>query len=79
MRKIIIEIYVYANYVSNYYDDRNVESYNLEFIFFVKRRLDELEHPDLIIEWTSNIYEYAYKKQTEKNQKETNCYFSRYH
>ena len=31
-------------------------------LFFVKQRLDELEHTDLITEWTINVYEYAYKK-----------------
>ena len=31
--KNIIERDVYEKYISNYYDDRHVESYNLEFIF----------------------------------------------
>ena len=34
MNKIIIAREVYENYASNYYDDHNVESYNLEFTFF---------------------------------------------
>ena len=35
-------------------------------LFFVKQRLDELEHTDLITEWTSNVYKYAYKKNLKK-------------
>ena len=40
LNKITIVIYVYEKYLSNYYDDRHVESYNLKFFCFVKQRLD---------------------------------------
>ena len=51
---------MYEKYVSNCYNDRNVESYKLELMFSLKNRLDELEHPSLITEWTHNMDEYAY-------------------
>ena len=35
-------------------------------LIFVKQGLDELEHPSLIIEWESNMNEYANKKQAKK-------------
>ena len=34
IEKLIIGIGVYEKYVSNYYDDRHVEYYNLEFNLF---------------------------------------------
>ena len=33
LNKIIISRYVYEKYVFSYYDDRHVESYNLELFF----------------------------------------------
>ena len=61
--KIIIPREVYDTNVSNFYDDCHVESFNLEFAFFVKHNLDELEHLTFITKWTSNIDKTAYKKQ----------------
>ena len=58
LKRIIIATDVYENYVSNYYDDCHVQSYNLKLIFF-KQRLDELDHPALITEWISNMDEDA--------------------
>ena len=59
LNKTIIARDVYEKYVSNYYDDHHVESYNLEFKYFVKNCLDELEHLGLITDWTSNMEKYA--------------------
>ena len=33
---------------------------------FVKKRLDELKHPDLITLWTHNMDKNAYPKHSEK-------------
>ena len=35
------------------------------WIFFVKQRLDELEHPALITEWKNNTDKDYYKKQAK--------------
>ena len=53
LNKTIITSDVYEKYSSNFYDDRYVEFYDLDF--FVKQNLDELEHPSLISEWPGNV------------------------
>ena len=58
--KIVISRCVYDKYAYNYYDNCHVESYNLGF-FNVKHVIYELEHPELITRWTSNMDEDAYK------------------
>ena len=63
---------MYEKYVSNYYDDWHIESYNLEFLFFVKQPLDELENPTPITEWRSNMDKYSDKKQEKQGKKTTN-------
>ena len=55
LNKIIIARYVYEKYISNFYDDRHVDLYNLECKTFFKQCLDELEHAALVTYWTSNI------------------------
>ena len=64
LNKIIIAREVYDNYVSYFYDNHPVEPYNPDFEMFVKQRHDELKHPALITEWTSNMDKDAYKKQS---------------
>ena len=66
LKKNFIARDIYEKYVSNYYDDRNVESYNLDFF---QSCLDEMEHPALITEWTINMEEDAYKKQAKEKNK----------
>ena len=44
---------------------RHVESCNLEFKNVFKKRLDELEHPVLIADWTINMDKDSYKKQAK--------------
>ena len=58
---------MYDTYVSNFYDDRYVTLFNLEFNFF-KQRLDEMEHPVLITKWTTNTDKAAYKQQSGKKK-----------
>ena len=55
LNKIIIARDVYENYASKFYDDRHVEFYNPDFNFFIKQRLEELEHPGIITEWKNNM------------------------
>ena len=46
---------VYNEFESSWYDDRYVESTIEKFHFFVRQRLDKLEHPALITEWIHNM------------------------
>ena len=57
---------MYEKYASKFYDDRHVDLYNLEFIFFVKQRLDKLGHPSLITNWKNNMDKTDYKEQGKK-------------
>ena len=41
----------------------------MEFIVFVKQRLDELEYTSLITEWNSNMDKDARKKQEKEKRK----------
>ena len=45
---------------SNFYDYRHVEPIIEQFLFFVKKSMDGLEHPDLITECIKNMYTAAY-------------------
>ena len=38
-------------------------------LFFVKNCIDELEHPSLIISWTSNMNEKSYKEKSKEKHK----------
>ena len=60
----MIPRYVYDNFQSRFYDERYVKLYIDQFQFFVKQRLDKLEHPSLITEWTYNMDTSAYVKQS---------------
>ena len=53
---------MFEKYVLGFYDDCNVDLY-------VKQNLDELEHPSLITECTSNIDKATYKGKSEKDKK----------
>ena len=60
---------MYKKYVSSYYDNCHVESYNLGFKIIVKQLLDELEHNALITEWKSIVEKYSRKKQAKEKNK----------
>ena len=57
---------LYDIFQSHFYDERHVKLYTEPFQFFVKQRLDELEHPSLITEWNHNMDTASYMKQSEK-------------
>ena len=64
--KIYIPRDAYDNYVSSYYDRNHVETLKLQFKPFTKNRMKELEHTNLITEWTRNPGQASYKAKSEK-------------
>ena len=51
----MISRYVYDKFLSVWYYERHIEPIIGLFKFFVKQRLDELEHIALVTEWTHNM------------------------
>ena len=60
LNKIVITKDVYNKFLSIWYDERHIEPIIEKFRFFVKQRLDELEHPYLVTEWIHNMDTSAY-------------------
>ena len=60
LNKFLITKDVYNKFESNFYDYRHVEPIIEQFLFFVKKSMDGLEHPDLITECIKNMYTAAY-------------------
>ena len=61
IKKIIIPRDVNDTYLSHYYENLNVTFFNLDFNYFSNSVFRELEHPELITDWTSNTKKYADK------------------
>ena len=51
---------VYDKFLSSWFDERYVKLITEQFHFFVKHRIDELEHTSLSTEWTQNMDTAAY-------------------
>ena len=74
---------MYEKYVSNFYDDCRVESFNLEFKMFSNRILMKLNIlPSSLsgqVIWTNLNTINSLKKDTHKPSKKENSYFIREH
>ena len=64
LNKIVISRDLNENFMSGWYDERHVKPIIKQFHFFVKKRLDKLEHLSLITEWGHNMDTAPYLEQS---------------
>ena len=64
LNKIVIPRYVYDKLSPCFYDERHIKPIAEQFHFFVKKRLDKLEHTYLSTEWNHNMDTSIYMEQS---------------